>query len=181
MFKPASILLFIAILSFALSCSKNSENIPTTENSVGFSGRALDRLAMGVNLTNWFNDYSDKTQFGNRYSTNHFTQIKNAGFTYVRIPIGPNIICDPSNIANIQMANLNFIDQAIKNITAVGLSVSLDIHSSDQAFETKLATDPVSRAAFRQFWKKLGILKSTIPHRYFLKFSMSHILVQPKV
>lgn len=170
MIKPQYFLLLLLIIGCFYGCSKNSENIPTTENSVGFSGRALDRLAIGINLSNWFNDYSDKAQFGTRYSTSHFTQIKNAGFTYVRIPVGPAIICDPSNIANIQTVNLNFLDQAVKNITAVGLSVTIDIHSSDQAFETKLATDPVSRAAFRQFWKNLA--------GYFKKYDTTQIFFE---
>jgi endoglucanase len=170
MLKPQRPILLIVICCIFLTCSKNSEIIPTTENSVGFSGRALDKLAMGVNLTNWFNDYSDKAQFGNRYSNSHFTQIKNAGFTYVRIPVGPSVICDPTNIANIQTANLNYLDQAIKNITAAGLSVTIDIHSSNPSFETKLATDPVSRAAFRQFWKNLA--------GYFKKYDTSQVFFE---
>lgn len=170
MIKPQHFLLLILIIGCFYGFSKNSETIPTTENSVGFSGRAIDKLAIGINLSNWFNDYSDKAQFGTRYSTNHFTQIKNTGFTYVRIPVGPSIICDPSNIANLQTVNLNFLDQAIKNITAAGLAVTIDLHSSNPAFESKIATDPVSRAAFRQFWKNMA--------GYFKKYDTTQVFFE---
>lgn len=151
-----NVFILAVLVAFFASCSKDSETIMNTTNSVGTSGRALDQLARGLNLSNWFNDYSDKAQFATRFNSGHFTQIKNAGFTYVRLPVGPSVICDPSNISNIQPANLTFLDQAIRSINAAGLAVAIEIHSSNAPFEIKLATDPVSRVAFRQFWKNLA-------------------------
>ena len=149
------VLLFLAVIVLA-SCSKISESIPNTENSVGTSGKAIDKLAKGINITNWFNDYSDRNQFGTRYSTAHFNQIKNAGFTYVRLPIGPLMISDPNNVGSINATSLAILDQAVKNITSSGLSVTLDFHSYTPNFESNLATDPLARVAFRQFWKSLS-------------------------
>jgi aryl-phospho-beta-D-glucosidase BglC (GH1 family) len=107
------VLLFLAVMVL-VSCSKNSELIPNTENSIGTSGKAIDKLAKGINLTNWFNDYSDRNQLGTRYTTAHFNQIKNAGFTYVQLPIGPLMISDANNISSINSTSLTLLDQAVK-------------------------------------------------------------------
>ena len=163
------VLLFLAVMAF-VSCSKNSELIPNTENSVGTSGKAIDKLAKGVNLSNWFNDYSDRNQLGTRYSTAHFNQIKTAGFTYVRLPIGPSIISDPNNIDAINAASLASLDQAVKNITSSGLSVALDFHTYTPNFESRLATDPLARVAFRQFWKSLA--------SYFSKYDTTQVFFE---
>lgn len=166
--KPIRNLIIVCFfISLLTSCSKSGETIIDNENSVGTSGRALDKLAKGINLNNWFNDFSDKSQFATRYNASHFASIKAAGFTYIRLPIGPATLSDPTNIAQIQPANLAMVDQAIKNITASGLSVMLDIHSYGDAFEIKLATEPTTRASFRQFWKNLAT--------YFKKYDTSQI------
>ncbi len=163
------VVVFISIMIFT-SCTKNSEVIPNTETSIGFSGRAIDKLAKGINLTNWFNDYSDRNQLGTRYSSANFSQIKNAGFTYVRLPIGPSIISDPNNIEVINAASLALLDQAVKNITSSGLSVALDLHTYTPNFESKLATDPLTRVAFRQFWKNLA--------SYFSKYDTTKVFFE---
>jgi len=164
---------FIIIFYFAgllVSCSKSSETIIDNENSVGTSGRALDKLAKGINLSNWFNDFSDKSQFGTRFTSNHFASIKAAGFTYVRLPIGPTILCEPTNISQIQPANVAAVDQAIRNITNSGLSVIIDIHAYGDAFEIRLATDPVTRSNFRMFWKNLA--------NYFKKYDTTQVFFE---
>jgi len=163
------VLLFLAVMVL-VSCSKNSELIPNTENSIGTSGKAIDKLAKGINLTNWFNDYSDRNQLGTRYTTAHFNQIKNAGFTYVRLPIGPLMISDANNISSINSTSLTLLDQAVKNITSSGLSVALDFHAYTPNFESNLATNPLARVAFRQFWKSLST--------YFSKYDTTQVFFE---
>ncbi len=164
------IFILLGFIFLFAACNKGTETIMNNNNSVGTSGRALDQLARGINLSNWFNDYSDKNQFSNRYTTAHFTQIKNAGFTYVRLPIGPTVLVDPNNMATIQPANLALVDQAIRNITSVGLAVAIEMHNSNATFETKLATDPISRVAFKQYWKNLAT--------YFKKYDTSKLFFE---
>jgi aryl-phospho-beta-D-glucosidase BglC (GH1 family) len=164
------IIIVCCFISLLAACSKSSETIIDNENSVGTSGRALDKLAKGINLNNWFNDFSDKSQFATRYNANHFASIKAAGFTYVRLPIGPAILCDPTNIAQIQPASLALVDQAVKNITSAGLSVMLDIHAYGDAFEIKLATEPTTRSSFRLFWKNLAT--------YFKKYDTTQVFFE---
>lgn len=151
--KILTILLVLGCSFLLLTCNKQTPNEPDVSGSFG---PAIAQLQKGVNLSNWFNDFSDKNQFANRFSTAHFNQIKDAGFTYVRLPIGPAVLCNPSNIAEVQPANLAFVNQAVKNIVNAGLSVVIDIHAYGSNFEARLATDPLSRAAFRQFWKSLA-------------------------
>lgn len=169
--KPIKNLIIVCSIIYLLAgCSKSGETIIDNENSVGTSGRALDKLAKGINLNNWFNDFSDRSQFTTRYNADHFASIKAAGFTYIRLPVGPATLCDPANIAQIQPTNLAMVDQAIKNITAAGLSVMLDIHGYGDAFEIKLATEPTTRASFRQFWKNLA--------SYFKKYDTTQVFFE---
>ncbi|HJV19038.1 MAG TPA: cellulase family glycosylhydrolase [Sediminibacterium sp.] len=145
------LLFFIVLTSIWLtSCKKDAASIPDNNEKV------LSKLAAGINLSNWFNDYSDQAQYATRFNSNHFTQIKNAGFTYVRLPIGASVISDPNNLSVLNTTNLGHIDQAVRNIIAAGLSVTIVLHSNSAPLETKLATDPLSRLAFRQFWKNLA-------------------------
>lgn len=145
-------LLFMVVLTsiFFTSCKKDAAVVPDNNEKV------LSKLAVGINLSNWFNDHSDQAQFATRFNNNHFTQIKNAGFTYVRLPVGASVITDLNNLSVLNATNLGHIDQAVKNILAAGLSVSIVLHSNSVPLETKLATDPLSRLAFRQFWKNLA-------------------------
>jgi len=69
----------LAVLFF--SCNKNKN---TAAPATG-----AEPLAKGINLSNWFNDYSDPSQFSTRFSFSTLSLIKQSGFTNVRIPIGP--------------------------------------------------------------------------------------------
>jgi endoglucanase len=164
------VLYFSAFLVLLWSCTKNGEEIKDNENSVGTSGRALDQLAKGINLSNWLQDFSNKSEFGTRFTNAHFTQIKNAGFTYIRLPIGASVLPDPSNIAQMQTANLAVVDQAVKNITNTGLSVVIDMHAYTSSFESRLAVDPIARVSFRQFWKNLA--------NYFKKYDTTQVFFE---
>ncbi|MDO8995494.1 MAG: cellulase family glycosylhydrolase, partial [Sediminibacterium sp.] len=112
--------LMVATTVLLWSCSKTGTSVDPV---VGPKGTAVDKLAKGINLSNWFNDYSDAGQYANRYNNTHYKQIKDAGFTYVRLPIGPSVISNPSKIEELQTNNLVHVENAVKGITAAGLSV----------------------------------------------------------
>lgn len=145
-------ILVLQILLIACNKSKPVELIISDSSRL----TATKQLAKGINLSNWFNDFSDKTQFANRYNSNHFNQIKAAGFTYIRLPIGPAVICSPTNIANIQADNLALVDDAVEKIIYSGLAVVLDMHAFGPNFEARLAIDPLARSSFKQCWKNLA-------------------------
>ncbi len=145
--------LMVATTVLLWSCSKTGTSVDPV---VGPKGTAVDKLAKGINLSNWFNDYSDAGQYANRYNNTHYKQIKDAGFTYVRLPIGPSVLSNPSKIEELQTANLVHVENAVKGITAAGLSVVLEMHATGDNFEARLAIDPLARLSFRQFWKNLA-------------------------
>lgn len=95
--KYFATLLFLAAC-WLTACTKSGSS---PDPVIGPKGTAVDKLARGINLSNWFNDYSDPSQFSNRFSNAHFKQIKDAGFTYVRLPIGPSVLCGTSKIEDI--------------------------------------------------------------------------------
>jgi len=138
------------------SCTKTGDQIANTVYSVGSSGTALDNMARGVNLSNWFNDFSNPAEYSNRFGTAHFQMIKQAGFTYVRLPIGPNVIMEGGHSSVLQPSNLTHIDNAVQRIIQAGLSVMLDFHPYTRTFESRLATDPSARNNFRLFWRNMA-------------------------
>ena len=131
------------ILSFLLlqcSCQKQV----TVSNNLGVPitiEQAKQALAKGVNLSNWFNDYSNPAEYGNHFSSTDMQRIKAAGFTYIRLPIASTILFNESSPSELKPSPLGFIDQAIQSAIQVGLAVVLDpIHNSNDDFEKKLAT-----------------------------------------
>ncbi len=148
-----SILISLAFFSLG-ACNKSSPNEQINKDST--QSVVTEQLAKGINLSNWFNDFSDKNQFTTRFNNNHFNQIKSAGFTYIRLPIGPSVLVGNNNIADIQPANLALVDKAVQQIINAGLAVVIEMHAFGPNFEARLAIDPLARASFRQFWKSLA-------------------------
>jgi aryl-phospho-beta-D-glucosidase BglC (GH1 family) len=104
---------FLWIAVFALlSCKKNSSGQTEPYN---FPGGLPMSLQKGINLSNWFNDYSDPSKFATHFTPVHFAKIKQLGFTFVRIPIGNTILFQPDNPSQLKNYNLPFVDSAVKN------------------------------------------------------------------
>jgi len=111
------LLVFVTVIM--VSCSKTGT---TVDPVVGPKGTAVDKLARGINLSNWFNDYSDPGQYTNRFNNTHYKQIKDAGFTYVRLPFGPSVLSNPSKIEELQTANLVRVKNPVNDIHAASSS-----------------------------------------------------------
>src|SRR5829696_1303040 len=105
------VLCFISLLHTA--CKKNN----TTSNDPGdnYHTDTLYRypLSKGINLSNWFNDYSDPSQFGNRFTDEHFALLKQLGFTYVRIPVGQFILFNHDKPGELKALNLSYVESAV--------------------------------------------------------------------
>jgi endoglucanase len=129
-----------------------------------------DILAKGVNLSNWFNDYSDPAQFGNRFSLSTLQLIKNNGFTYVRIPIGINILFNAANPEQLNPVNLAFVDAAINNCMSAGLGVTINVHPLNNNTDIMLASDPSFGDKLAAYWKATA--------NYFKKYSATKLFFE---
>lgn len=135
----------LLLLSFTLvtACTKKTAPEPTPVP-------VNDPLLKGINLSNWFNDYSDPAQYANRFTTITLQLIRSKGFTYVRIPIGATLLFDKSNPSSLKPGNLAALDAAVNNCINAGLAVTINLHpltndtdsllSHDAGFVNKLST-----------------------------------------
>lgn len=167
------VLLFLLLLSFTY-CENNpsNKNSPVIPISAPVSQEAVKQsLAKGINLSNWFNDYSDPAQFSSRFSSPDFERIKRQGFTYVRLPVGGTILFQESNPSQLNAKNLVFVDAAIKNAIDAGLAVLLDgIHENGERIEKKLATTPGYVDTVTAYWKAVAT--------YFVKYPADKIFFE---
>ncbi len=122
-----------------------------------------DILSKGVNLSNWFNDYSDPGQFNNRFSSSTLQLIRSSGFTYVRIPIGINILFNPANPGQLNPTNLPYVDAAVDNCIKAGLGVTINVHPLLNDADIMLSSDPSFADKMAAYWKAVA--------NYFKKYS----------
>ncbi|MBI2731059.1 MAG: cellulase family glycosylhydrolase [Sphingobacteriales bacterium] len=113
-------------------------------------------LSKGINLSNWFNDYSDKGQYGNRFTSAQFAIIKQAGFTNVRLPIGHTILFQPSNPSQLNAVNIAYVDAAVKAIIDAELTVTINYHPLNDDYEKLMAIDAAKADALAAYWKAMA-------------------------
>lgn len=146
-------LFLLILLSVALfSCHKKDG----TGNDPKSILTAPAAMAKGINLSNWFNDYSDHAQFGNRFTVNHFTTFKQAGFTYVRIPIGSSILFQPATPSILNPVNLPFVEAAVNRALNAGLAVTINYHPASEDYEKLMSTDTVLQRKLADYWYALA-------------------------
>lgn len=144
-------LLFLG-LSLCIACKKKStqpDPPPPTEGPD-------DILAKGVNLSNWFNDYSDAGQFNSRFPFATLQLAKSNGFTYVRLPVGSTILFNAANPSQLNSTNLVFVDAAVSRCLTAGLGVTINIHSGQNDMDIQLANDPSFVDKVAAYWKALA-------------------------
>lgn len=143
--------LFLLLLAAAgfISCNKTATDpvAPETKKSV---------LSRGINLSNWFNDYSDAAQFTNRFSLSALQLIKQKGFTYVRIPVGSTILFNENNPGVLNTANLTAVDNALQNCITAGLAVTINLHPWQNNTDSLLAASPAFQDKIALYWKTLA-------------------------
>jgi len=155
----------ILFLSFCIACKKKSgisDPVPPVVQQ--------DVLAKGINLSNWFNDYSDPAQFNSRFSLSALQLIKSSGFTYVRIPIGITILFNPAQPAQLNPANLPYVDAAVDNCIKAGLGVTINVHPLLNDADIQLASDPSFGDKLAAYWKAVAV--------YFKKYSASKLFFE---
>jgi endoglucanase len=124
-------------------------------------------LAKGINLSNWFNDYSSSSQFANRFTPATLQLIKQKGFTYVRLPIGSTILFNASNPAVLNSTNIIMVDNAVQNCINAGLAVMINLHPWQNDTDSLLAASPAFTDKIALYWKAVA--------NYFKKYDTSKI------
>ncbi len=161
------------VILIVLSCKHDDTPAPVN-NNVGTpitSAQAAQALARGVNLTNWFNDYSDPAQFDNRFTAADMQRIKAEGFTYIRLPIGSPWLFSETASGNVTEGNVKKVDAAVKIAIDAGLAVVLDpLHNSTDALEIKLASAAGYTDKIASYWKSLA--------SYFSKYETDKIFFE---
>ncbi len=147
----------IFYLFFILACFTSCKKKPfvPVSNPSSFSF-TIPALSKGINLSNWFNDYSDAAQFSTRFNSMSFQQIKTFGFTYVRIPIGNTILFNQSNPSQLNQLNLQKVDAGINAAINAGLGVTINIHPWKNEMDSLLAADPAEIIKVAAYWKALS-------------------------
>lgn len=141
------ILLLVSLFAF---CKKKNTPLPPPAVDI------TKILSRGINLSNWFNDYSDKGQYSNRFTAAQFSIIKQAGFTNVRLPIGHTILFQPANPSQLNAANLTYVDAAVKAIIDAGLTATINYHPLNDDYEKLMATDITKADALAAYWKAIA-------------------------
>ncbi|MBI1341322.1 MAG: cellulase family glycosylhydrolase [Terrimonas sp.] len=135
------------LLPLLITCKKKNTEQPVDITAV---------LSKGVNLSNWFNDYSDPGQFGSRFPKPTLQMIRSKGFTYVRIPIGPNILYNDTDPSQLNTTNLTLVNSAVANCIDAGLAVTLNLHPLLNNFDSLLSHDNSFVLKVAAYWKAMA-------------------------
>lgn len=161
--------LALIIAGFQLSCWK-TENAPLPVPVTPVIEVGSNTLAKGVNLSNWFNDYSDPGQYSTRFTVATLKLIREKGFTYVRIPIGATILFDPSNPSELKVANRILVDSAIRRCIEAGLGVTINLHPWKNDTDSLLSNDAAYVQKMTRYWNAVAT--------YFKKYDTSKIFFE---
>jgi len=105
-----------------------------------------------VNLTYWFSMGVWRPEY---MSEADLVQLRQLGFTFVRLPILPGVIFDETDPGQLG-PRIGELDRAVRLILDAGLAVVVDFHPEDDQFRTRLQSDDGFVAAVATFWKSLA-------------------------
>jgi endoglucanase len=149
---------FLLFFTLSICCKKNTPvdpgNSPVAPPVITNGLPAV--LQRGINLSNWFNDYSDPAEYTTRFTSASFQRIKTAGFTYVRIPIGNTILYNSNGPAILNTTNLQKTDNAIKAAIEADLGVTINLHPWKDDMDSLLAADPTMVTKVASYWKSMA-------------------------
>jgi endoglucanase len=122
--------------------------------------RRLAHLRHGINLSEWFSQFSDargytKEQFQTAITVQDLALIHAMGFDHVRLCVNPRPMFRPTQSDQIDSDYLAYLDAALKMILDQGLAVQIDIQADDD-FKAKLAGDDEFVEQFADFWRALA-------------------------
>lgn len=133
----------------------------------------VKRLARGINASHWY-----AQSVVGHYRPEHVDHwmgepdaklIRSLGFTYVRLPVEPEVLWNDADPARPDAGRLAQIDAAVRLFLDAGLAVMVDPHPKDE-FKDRLKTDPAHLAHFEKFLEAFAAhLSKTDPERVFLE------------
>ncbi len=161
---------FCVATMIILCCSCRKSAALVIPRNPNFDKGLPAQLKKGINLSNWFNDYSDPGQFATRFTTGHFTALKQLGFTYVRIPIGNTILFQPSSPSQLKAWNIGYVDSAVARANRSGLAVMINYHPGSDDYEKELYNDGSKIEELAAYWKAIAI--------YFKKYTSEQLVFE---
>lgn len=167
--KHMRIIVCICCLLF-FACKKNDSNGGLANNNFTTDSSYRIPLSKGINLSNWFNDFSDPAQFPDRFTDAHFTLLKQLGFTYVRIPIGQYILFNHLTPSELNATNLPYVESAVQKAIDHGMAVTLNYHTASDDFEKTLPTNVANQDKLAAYWKAVA--------KHFKKFEKTQIFFE---
>ena len=169
--RPVILALAFCCISLFPACKKDDN---TTSNDPGVNYRTDTSyrapLSKGINLSNWFNDYSDASQFPNRFTDDHFALLKQLGFTYVRIPVGQYILFNRNNPSLLNPVNIVHVESAVQNAIDHGLAVTLNYHPASNEYEKTLPSSTSNQDKIAEYWKAVA--------NHFKKYGITQIFFE---
>jgi endoglucanase len=112
----------------------------------------LATLAHGINITRWFTSPHAPGFYGHYMSPEIVHQIKDAGFTYIRVPLAPGVFQAADGSLNKDMVKLLVGQLASAEQAGLGVMVQ------PQRQQWKLQDNPHDRDLFLAFWDQLAPL-----------------------
>lgn len=146
-----------------LGCKKKKTSPPQPSVTISSFQFAIPALSKGINLSNWFNDYSNPAEYNTRFTAIALQQIKALGFTYVRIPVGNTILYNPSNPSQLNTVQLAQVDAGIKNAVDAGLGVTINLHPWQNQMDSLLAADAATVTKVSAYWKAMAAFFKKYP------------------
>ena len=103
-------------------------------------------LTRGINVTNWFRypPSRDPALLAKYMSDQALTDLRTAGFDFVRLAIDPEVVSGQAPAA--------VLIEAIRRIEAHGMAVIVSLHPRNWHLET----DAADRVRLRSFWRELA-------------------------
>ena len=118
-------------------------------------------LARGINITHWFRFVPNRNAhaMANDVSNSALVALKRSGFTYVRLPVGPEEVMEGKHIAP---DKLRAIVDAVGRIERAGLGVMIEAHP-ELIQHWNLQTNAQARQMLLAFWGDLAPALKTFP------------------
>jgi endoglucanase len=126
--------------------------------ATGVSDARFARLAKGVNITRWFwlNDDSSDRHYKDYVSDDQLQQLRDAGFTHVRLPVEPTYLLNESDPSHPVASRLATIKAAVERITSHDLAVIIDLHNWQADFNARLMNNPQIQQDFADMWQAVA-------------------------
>jgi aryl-phospho-beta-D-glucosidase BglC (GH1 family) len=140
------------------------------------NNQRLTRLARGINLPFWFwFGPMDLNEVKALYTEDDFAQIRQLGFTNVRVPLDIDLLLDDDAHPNhlLRKDTLAVLNYALSLIVGQGLAVQVNLHSTSarNPHSSRMEQDPALLELFIKFWRALA--------KHLRKHNPEYVIIEP--